>query len=167
MAVRPDMVGLVVKDMRASLAFYRALGLSIPEGVDEEPFVEITTENGYRISWNSLEMVRGIDPGYADPRGYRMSIAYLCDSPAEVDSVYAGLTSLGYRSHLAPWDAFWGQRYAVVLDPDDNPVDLLRRWRGRKNRRNLPKIVLCGRLCRTLLPDSESRLDSSERYGLY
>jgi uncharacterized glyoxalase superfamily protein PhnB len=25
---------------------------------------------------------------------------------------------------LAPWDAFWGQRYATVLDPDGNSVDL-------------------------------------------
>ena len=23
-----------------------------------------------------------------------------------------------------PWDAVWGQRYAVVHDPDGNPVDL-------------------------------------------
>ena len=23
-----------------------------------------------------------------------------------------------------PWDAFWGQRYAQVRDPDGNPVDL-------------------------------------------
>lgn len=26
--------------------------------------------------------------------------------------------------HKAPWDAFWGQRYAVVVDPDGNLVDL-------------------------------------------
>jgi hypothetical protein len=26
---------------------------------------------------------------------------------------------------LKPWDAFWGQRYAVVHDPDGNGVDLL------------------------------------------
>jgi hypothetical protein len=24
----------------------------------------------------------------------------------------------------APWDAPWGQRYAVVKDPDDNGIDL-------------------------------------------
>ena len=32
--------------------------------------------------------------------------------------------SAGHRSHLAPFDAFWGQRYATLLDPDGNPVDL-------------------------------------------
>jgi uncharacterized glyoxalase superfamily protein PhnB len=25
---------------------------------------------------------------------------------------------------MEPWDAFWGQRYAVVHDPDGNGVDL-------------------------------------------
>jgi len=31
---------------------------------------------------------------------------------------------IGHRAHKAPWDAFWGQRYAQVLDPDGNSVDL-------------------------------------------
>jgi uncharacterized glyoxalase superfamily protein PhnB len=30
----------------------------------------------------------------------------------------------GYHSELEPFDAFWGQRYATVLDPDGNGVDL-------------------------------------------
>ena len=34
------------------------------------------------------------------------------------------LLAAGGRGHLAPWDAFWGQRYAVVLDPDGNVVNL-------------------------------------------
>ena len=34
------------------------------------------------------------------------------------------LTALGSGSHLAPFDAFWGQRYATVLDPDGVRVDL-------------------------------------------
>ncbi len=34
------------------------------------------------------------------------------------------LTGAGYEGHLAPWDAFWGMRYAVVHDPDGTPVDL-------------------------------------------
>lgn len=30
----------------------------------------------------------------------------------------------GFHSHVAPFDAPWGQRYATVLDPDGNHVDL-------------------------------------------
>ena len=29
-----------------------------------------------------------------------------------------------YEGHKAPWDAFWGQRYAMIRDPDGNEVDL-------------------------------------------
>ena len=43
---------------------------------------------------------------------------------AEVDAIYKQLVEQGYRSHKEPWDAFWGQRDAQVLDPDSNPVDL-------------------------------------------
>lgn len=38
--------------------------------------------------------------------------------------MYAELTDAGYTGHLKPWDAFWGQRYAVVLDPDGCEVSL-------------------------------------------
>jgi len=34
------------------------------------------------------------------------------------------VTEAGYRGQQAPWDAFWGQRYAVVIDPDGNWIDL-------------------------------------------
>jgi hypothetical protein len=48
----------------------------------------------------------------------------LADSAAEVDAVYDRLTSLGYKGGHAPWDALWGQRYAMVQDPDGNGIDL-------------------------------------------
>nr|MBA2712924.1 glyoxalase [Rubrobacteraceae bacterium] len=40
MPLQLSMVGLVVEDMAASLAFYRRLGLEIPEGSEEKPFVQ-------------------------------------------------------------------------------------------------------------------------------
>jgi hypothetical protein len=30
----------------------------------------------------------------------------------------------GSHGYKAPWDAVWGQRYAVIHDPDGNSVDL-------------------------------------------
>ena len=47
-----------------------------------------------------------------------------CPDPADVDALYAELTEAGHQGELAPFDAFWGQRYAVVHDPDGNGVDL-------------------------------------------
>jgi uncharacterized glyoxalase superfamily protein PhnB len=44
--------------------------------------------------------------------------------PAAVDAAYAELTGAGAHGELAPFDAFWGQRYAVLQDPDGNGVDL-------------------------------------------
>ena len=69
-------------------------------------------------------MVKSIDPEWVEPVGQNVSLAFLCGSPAEVDAAYARITAAGYKSRKAPWDAFWGQRYAVVEDPDGNAVDL-------------------------------------------
>ena len=124
MAVQPDMIGLVVKDMGAALRFYRLLGLNVPEGKDAEPYVEVITANGYRISWNSEQMVREIDPAWVEPVGSRMELAFKCDSPPEVDAVFARLVGAGYPGYKEPWDAFWGQRYAIVEDPDGNHISL-------------------------------------------
>ena len=52
------------------------------------------------------------------------NLAVACDSPAEVDEVYHQLVATGVEPVREPWDAFWGQRYARVLDPDGNTVDL-------------------------------------------
>ncbi|HUS15053.1 MAG TPA: VOC family protein [Chloroflexia bacterium] len=121
---QPDMVGMVVRDMAAALAFYRLLGLDIPTGKEGEDYVEVITPNGYRLSWNSVEMVKGIDPDWVEPVGQRVSLAFKCDDAADVDRLYAAAVAAGHGSHQAPWDAFWGQRYAVVIDPDGNHVDL-------------------------------------------
>jgi uncharacterized glyoxalase superfamily protein PhnB len=42
----------------------------------------------------------------------------------QVDEVYARMTTAGFQGDKEPWDAFWGQRYAQLRDPDGVPVDL-------------------------------------------
>lgn len=124
MAPRLDLVGLVVNDMATSLAFYRRLGFDIPADADGEDHVE-SSAAGLRIAWDSVEVIRSFDAEWDPPvGGHRIGLAFLCDSPAEVDELYRALTTDGYPGHKEPWDAFWGQRYAIVLDPDGNPVDL-------------------------------------------
>ena len=54
----------------------------------------------------------------------RMGLAFRCASPAEVDATYAEVVAAGHVGLKEPWDAFWGQRYAQLRDPDGNPVDL-------------------------------------------
>jgi catechol 2,3-dioxygenase-like lactoylglutathione lyase family enzyme len=125
MTPRLDAIGLVASDMAASLAFYRRLGLDIPAEADSAPHAEATLPNGLRVLWDTEETVRSFDPAWAPPAGGdRLGLAFRCDGPAEVDSLYAELIDAGHRGHLKPWDAFWGQRYAVVLDPDGCGVSL-------------------------------------------
>ena len=125
MTPRLDAIGLVVADMAASLAFYRRLGLDIPADADTAPHAEATRPGGLRVLWDTEETIRSFDPEWARPTGgERVGLAFLCDSPAEVDSLYAELTGAGYKGHLEPWDADWGQRYALVLDPDGCAVSL-------------------------------------------
>lgn len=119
------MIGLVVSDMAASLAFYRRLGLDVPADSDEQPHVEATLPGGLRIAWDTEATVLSFDPTWTRPIGdSRRELAFLCDSPAEVDALYAELTGAGYEGHLPPWDAAWGQRYAMVFDPDGSGVSL-------------------------------------------
>ncbi|MFI6698375.1 VOC family protein [Streptomyces sp. NPDC050509] len=122
---RLDAIGLVVSDMAASLAFYRLLGLDPPAGADTAPHAEATLPSGPRVLWDTEETVRSYDPDWTRPAGgERIGLAFLCDSPAAVDATYAALTAAGHRGHLEPWDAVWGQRYAVVLDPGGCGVSL-------------------------------------------
>jgi catechol 2,3-dioxygenase-like lactoylglutathione lyase family enzyme len=120
-----DLIGIVVKDMAAALAFYRRFGFSFEESAAQEPHVEVTLPGGLRLAWDDEETVRSFDPDWSPPSGgHRIGLAFKCADPAEVDRTYADLVGAGYRGHREPWDAFWGQRYAVVLDPDGNAVEL-------------------------------------------
>ncbi|ABS04955.1 catechol 2,3-dioxygenase-like lactoylglutathione lyase family enzyme [Kineococcus radiotolerans] len=121
---RLDLVGVVVADMARSLAFYRRLGLDVPADADDQPHVEVVLPGGLRLAWDTEETVRSFDPGWVPPTGHRGSLAFDCGDPAGVDRVHADLLAAGAESHLAPFDAVWGQRYAVVLDPDGASVDL-------------------------------------------
>jgi uncharacterized glyoxalase superfamily protein PhnB len=123
MAPRLDLVGIVVSDMGAALAFYRRLGLDFPEGADAEGHVEATV-GGMRVALDSEEVIKSFDPDWQPGEGGRIGLAFLCDSPAEVDALYRELVDARYEGHKEPWDAFWGQRYAQVRDPDGNGVDL-------------------------------------------
>lgn len=120
-----DAVGIVVSDMAVSLSFYHSLGLDFPSGADTEGHVEATTGGGVRIMFDTEDVVRSFDPGWTPSSGRgRVGLAFRCESPAAVDATARAAAEAGYPVHLEPWDAFWGQRYAVVVDPDGTHVDV-------------------------------------------
>jgi catechol 2,3-dioxygenase-like lactoylglutathione lyase family enzyme len=117
-----DMIGIAVKDMARSLEFYRKLGWEIPTGLEDQAHVEITLENGLRFAWDTLALMVSLEPDFKiSPHSIG---AFLCSSPQEVDAKYQELLEAGVEGHRPPWDAFWGQRYAIIKDPDGNTVDL-------------------------------------------
>jgi catechol 2,3-dioxygenase-like lactoylglutathione lyase family enzyme len=117
-----DMIGIVVADIPRSIAFYRLLGLEIPHADAAENHVEIVLPDGLRFAWDKLEMMQTFDPS-ASIAPHNVG-AFLCSSPEEVDSTYQRLLEAGHTGHKAPWNAFWGQRYAIIKDPDGHTVDL-------------------------------------------
>ena len=118
------MIGLICKSIPESLRFYRMLGLHAPDPGPDEPYIECTLPGGIRLSWNDIEMIKQIDPEFKEPVGQRMGLAFLCDSPGAVDALFREFLEAGFKGHKEPWDAFWGQHYAQVQDPDGNIVDL-------------------------------------------
>ena len=125
MTARLDAIEVVVADMAAALAFYRRLGIDAPDGAEAAPHVDVTLPGGLRLSFDTQDTIRSFDDSWTPPAGgHGIALAFDCGDPAGVDATHDELVAAGSRSHLAPWDAFWGQRYATVLDPDGNAVDL-------------------------------------------
>ncbi|MYT31541.1 MULTISPECIES: VOC family protein [unclassified Streptomyces] len=122
---RLDAIALVVADLAASLAFYRRLGVAVPDVAGTAPHAEARLPGGLRLMWDTHETARSLDPAWTPPPpGTHTGLAFACTDAAHVDAVYADLTAAGHTGQRAPWDADWGQRYAVVQDPDGRGVDL-------------------------------------------
>jgi catechol 2,3-dioxygenase-like lactoylglutathione lyase family enzyme len=120
---RLDAVGIICADLAKSRRFYGLLGLEFPDKDDDH--IEATAPGGLRVMLDKLELIRSLDPEWVPPVGHRMSLAFRCDSPDDVNRTFARVVQSGFRSKdTAPYDAFWGQRYASVFDPDGNVVDL-------------------------------------------
>ena len=117
-------IGIVVADMDRTLAFYRMLGLEFTGEVDGG-HVEAVLPGGSRLMFDTEEIMRSFDPSFESPPAPgRISLAFECGSPGAVDETFAAVAAAGSQIHLEPFDAFWGQRYATVIDPDGNHIDL-------------------------------------------
>jgi catechol 2,3-dioxygenase-like lactoylglutathione lyase family enzyme len=116
-------IGIVVSDMARSIGFYRLLGLDVPE-TPEEGHVDVSLPNGVRLMLDTEETVLSFRPDWTRATGNQVGLAFECGGPGAVDEIYGRLTGAGFHGEKEPWDAFWGQRYAQLQDPDGVPVDL-------------------------------------------
>lgn len=136
MTIQLKYVAFVVADLERSLHFYRTLGLPLPEGAhltaegQPEDHAEVSV-NGLRVAWETEALTRQVHPTWTPPAGgARLSVAFEAPTPAEVNTVAARMAAAGFSVEAAPYDAFWGQRYATLQDPDGNGIDVFA-WLNR------------------------------------
>jgi uncharacterized glyoxalase superfamily protein PhnB len=116
-------IGIVVRDMAETIRFYRVLGFDVPE-TPGEGHVHVELPNGIRLMFDTEEVMRSFRGGWSRTEGNHVALALECASPAEVDETYARVVDAGFESEKEPWDAFWGQHYAQLRDPNGVGVDL-------------------------------------------
>ena len=121
---RLDAIGVIVSDMGRAIEFYQLVGLEFGEDADEV-HAEATGPSGMRVMLDTEASVMSFSD-WQPPKGGgpRTALAFLCDSTTDVDRIYQELIGTGGTGRLPPFDAPWGQRYAIVHDHDGNAVDL-------------------------------------------
>ena len=114
--------GITTAGMAASLRFYGLLGVATTD--PDEEHVEARTTAQVRLMWDTEDLIRRVEPDLPSPVRQRVVLAFRCASPGDVDATYKRIMDGGYEGKTEPWDAFWGQRFAYLRDPDGNTVAL-------------------------------------------
>ena len=117
-----DTVGIACKDLQATAEFYRLLGVQL-QPISQDHF-EAITPSGVRIMADSFALMRKLDANWQPPHTSGITLGFCQPRPSDVDALFTTIVEAGFVAKAAPWDAFWGQRYATVHDPDGNPVDI-------------------------------------------
>jgi uncharacterized glyoxalase superfamily protein PhnB len=125
-----NQVNIVSGNLEASIAFYRKLGVDIPEprvwrtasgphhaGAVSDTALELDSAT-YAQIWNNSWA------GRKDLAG-RVVVGFGVASRQDVDRIYGEMTAAGHRGLQPPYDAPWGARYAMVEDPDGVAVGLM------------------------------------------
>ncbi|MGX7244064.1 VOC family protein [Enterococcus quebecensis] len=113
-----DMVGIIVESMEQAILFYERLGFKAI-GEKNAEYVELD-HVGTRISLNTKKMIAGVYGYEPKNEGDKIELAFLCESSAEIDQLCKTMKDFGYEIFREPWQAFWGQYYAIIKDPDGN-----------------------------------------------
>ena len=123
-----NQVDIIVKDMDAAVAFYRRLGIEVPDATPpwDQLHRETVTAGDIVLHLDHVDHTLEWNRGWPGSAGSGACvIGFGFGSRDEVDRVYADLIEAGYRGQQEPWDAFWGARYAVIQDPDGNAIGMM------------------------------------------
>ena len=123
-----DHVNMVVSDVDAAVAFYRRFGVEFaantPEWSGHHRSADLPGDVG--VDLDSVVFARSWDEGWHGRRnGAGCVIIFRVETREEVDEIHAEVSGAGYKVQQAPYDAFWGARFAVFEDPDGNAVGVM------------------------------------------
>lgn len=121
--MRIDAIAVTARDIANSVGFYELLGFEFKYEAEALHVEAKRREGEPRLMIDSAKLAEeliGVPPKAAN----HSSFALLCANPGEVDAIAKQIEEAGHQIVKAPWDAFWGQRYAVIADPDGYQIDL-------------------------------------------
>ena len=122
MALELYMVGVMVEDMGRAVAFYRRLGVEIPEGSENQGHVEIKM-SGLTFFLTTHQVNARWDPAKTPASGgYRIILEFYLETREALDAKYAEMMSYGYESHVAPYVTPFNMYFAMINDPDGNTI---------------------------------------------
>ena len=123
-------LNIVAKDMNATLAFYRKLGVDIPDTAvwgtsTGAHHITIPLRTPVTMELDSTSLAGVYNTSYDADDVHRTVIGFSLETRDAVDEVFAEMTADGYKGVQTPWDAFWGARYAILEDPEGNHVGIM------------------------------------------
>jgi uncharacterized glyoxalase superfamily protein PhnB len=124
-----DQVNVIAGDLPASIDFYRRLGVAMDPAPlhDGAPFHVNGASGSHQFDLDSPAFAQFWNQGWngREDLAGRIVLGFRVSSRDAVDDTYNEITGAGHRGLQAPYDAFWGARYAVVEDPNGIAVGLM------------------------------------------
>jgi catechol 2,3-dioxygenase-like lactoylglutathione lyase family enzyme len=120
-------INLIVADLERSRAFYDLLGIAFRarnrhgEGPAE---AWVSTNTGIPVVLHSTAFASWWDETAPQPSAGGPQVDLELESAERLDEVIAGLGAVGATIVKPPTDMPWGQRFAIVHDPDGHRVGL-------------------------------------------
>lgn len=117
-------MNLVVRDMSASVDFYRRLGLDVPDTTADFR-AHHRSAKGSGGAALDMESQAFAAHGAKGANLGRVLAGFRVGARERVDAIEDDLPRAGHEGLVAPPNAFWGVRFAIVRDPDEYAVGLM------------------------------------------